>query len=47
MDTRPIGMLDSGMGGVTVLAEIKKELPKENIIYYGDTLHFPYGNKFW
>ena len=45
MDTRPIGMLDSGMGGVTVLAEIKKELPKENIIYYGDTLHFPYGNK--
>ena len=45
MDIRPIGMLDSGIGGITVLKEIKKVLPKEDILYYGDTLNFPYGNK--
>lgn len=45
MDNRPIGIFDSGVGGITVLKEIKKKLPKENIIYLGDTKNFPYGNK--
>lgn len=45
MDSRPIGIFDSGVGGITVLKEIKKKLPKENIIYLGDTKNFPYGNK--
>lgn len=45
MDTRPIGMFDSGVGGMTVLKEIKKKLPNEKIIYLGDTKRFPYGSK--
>ena len=45
MDTRPIGIFDSGVGGLTVLAEIKQTLPNENIIYLGDTKNFPYGSK--
>lgn len=45
MDTRPIGMFDSGVGGLTVLKEIKKKLPNEQIIYLGDTKNFPYGSK--
>lgn len=45
MDTRPIGMFDSGVGGLTVLKEIKKRNPNENIIYLGDTKRFPYGSK--
>lgn len=45
MDNRPIGIFDSGVGGLTVLSEIKKELPNENIVYIGDTANFPYGNK--
>ena len=45
MDKRPIGIFDSGVGGLTVLAEIKKNLPNENLIYLGDTKNFPYGNK--
>ena len=45
MDSRAIGIFDSGVGGLTVLKEIRKELPNENIIYLGDTLNFPYGNK--
>lgn len=45
MDTRPIGMFDSGVGGLTVLKEIIKQNPKENIIYLGDTKRFPYGSK--
>lgn len=45
MDNRPIGIFDSGVGGLTVLSEIKKELPNENLIYLGDTKNFPYGNK--
>ncbi len=44
-DTRPIGMFDSGIGGLTVLKEIIKQNPKENIIYLGDTKRFPYGSK--
>lgn len=39
----PIGVFDSGVGGLTVAAEIIKELPQENIVYFGDTLRVPYG----
>ena len=45
MDSRPIGMFDSGCGGLTVLKEYLKELPHEDFIYYGDTAHLPYGDK--
>lgn len=45
MDNRPIGIFDSGLGGLTVLGEIIKELPNENYIYVGDTLRMPYGEK--
>ncbi len=45
MDNRPIGMFDSGIGGLTVLKEVKKLLPNEEIIYLGDTKRFPYGSK--
>lgn len=43
MDDRPIGIFDSGIGGLTVLKEIKKILKSENLIYYGDTARVPYG----
>ena len=45
MDNRPIGVFDSGLGGVSVLYELKKQLPNETFIYYGDTLHAPYGDQ--
>lgn len=45
MNTRPIGMFDSGCGGLTVLKEYIKEMPNEDFIYYGDTAHLPYGDK--
>lgn len=41
----PIGVFDSGVGGISVLAELERELPHEHFIYYGDTLHAPYGTK--
>ena len=44
-DSRPIGIFDSGLGGLTVLNAIKKIIPNENIIYVGDTARVPYGNK--
>jgi len=40
-----IGMFDSGIGGLTVLREVKKALPHEHIIYLGDTARVPYGNR--
>ena len=43
MDLRPIGIFDSGLGGITVLKEIIRLVPNENIIYFGDTARFPYG----
>lgn len=43
MDNRPIGVFDSGLGGLTVLKEIMKIIPNENIIYFGDTARVPYG----
>lgn len=45
MDKRPIGIFDSGVGGMTVLAELKKHFPNEDLIYLGDTKNFPYGDK--
>jgi glutamate racemase len=41
----PIGIFDSGIGGLTVAAAIHRLLPGESIIYFGDTAHFPYGNQ--
>ncbi len=41
----PIGVFDSGVGGLTVVKEILKKLPNENIIYFGDTARVPYGPK--
>ena len=45
MKNSPIGIFDSGIGGLTVANAIKKVLPNENIIYFGDTEHLPYGEK--
>ncbi|MFC6267327.1 glutamate racemase [Frigoriflavimonas asaccharolytica] len=42
---QPIGIFDSGVGGLTVAKEIKRVLPNENLIYFGDTKHLPYGEK--
>lgn len=42
---RPIGIYDSGIGGMTVAHAIAKRLPNENVIYFGDTAHLPYGDK--
>ena len=41
----PIGMFDSGLGGLTVAREIMRNLPDEKIVYFGDTARLPYGNK--
>ncbi len=43
--TAPIGVFDSGVGGLTVAREIAIQLPKENIVYFGDTARVPYGSK--
>ena len=45
INNQPIGIFDSGVGGLTVLQELKKLLPNEQFIYFGDTAHVPYGNK--
>jgi len=45
MDTRPIGVFDSGIGGITAAKRIMEVLPNENIIYLGDTLRAPYGSR--
>lgn len=42
---KPIGVFDSGLGGVSVLKEALAQLPNENYIYYGDNLHAPYGDR--
>jgi glutamate racemase len=42
---RPIGIFDSGMGGLTVLAELRRALPAEDYIYLGDTARVPYGSR--
>lgn len=45
MDTRPIGVFDSGLGGLTAVRELRQLLPSENIIYFGDTARVPYGGR--
>ena len=44
-DPRPIGVFDSGIGGLTVVAELRRRLPGEDIVYFGDTARVPYGSK--
>lgn len=45
MNTNPIGIFDSGIGGLTVAQAVTHTLPNESIIYFGDTAHLPYGDK--
>ncbi|HYY45554.1 MAG TPA: glutamate racemase [Candidatus Angelobacter sp.] len=45
-DPRPIGVFDSGVGGLTVLRELQRQLPSESTIYFGDLGHFPYGPRY-
>lgn len=45
MNRRPIGVFDSGIGGLTVVRELLRQLPHESLIYFGDTARVPYGNK--
>ncbi len=45
MRHRPIGIFDSGLGGLTVVKAIQKELPREKLVYFGDTARIPYGTK--
>ena len=44
-DNRPIGVFDSGLGGLTVVREMQKAMPNESIVYFGDTGRVPYGTK--
>ena len=43
--TKEIGVLDSGVGGLTVVKEIQKIIPNESVIYFADTANVPYGDK--
>ncbi|MBQ7038027.1 MAG: glutamate racemase [Clostridia bacterium] len=45
MDNRPIGVFDSGLGGLTVVRELLERLPHEDIVYFGDTGRVPYGSR--
>ena len=45
MDNRPIGVFDSGLGGLTAVRRLRQLLPDENIIYFGDTGRMPYGGR--
>jgi len=45
MDNRPMGVFDSGVGGLTVVKEIIRQLPQEDLVYFGDIAHLPYGPK--
>lgn len=45
MDRRPIGVFDSGLGGLTALKELRAILPGEDLVYFGDTARVPYGSK--
>ena len=44
-DPRPIGVFDSGIGGLTIAHGMVQQMPNESIIYFGDTQHLPYGDK--
>ena len=45
MDTRPIGVFDSGLGGLTALRELARRMPQEDLVYFGDTGRVPYGSR--
>ncbi|UOQ77830.1 glutamate racemase [Hymenobacter sp. 5516J-16] len=45
LTTRPIGVFDSGIGGLTVARAVNRVLPHERLVYFGDTAHLPYGDK--
>ncbi|WP_425604665.1 glutamate racemase [Lactobacillus xylocopicola] len=45
MDNRPIGLLDSGVGGLTVVKQVIAQMPHESTVFVGDNAHIPYGNK--
>ena len=45
-DTRPIGVFDSGVGGLTVLQQLREQLPGERLTYLADLAHFPYGPRY-
>ena len=45
MDTRPIGVFDSGLGGLTAVRQLRRVLPGEDIVYFGDTGRGPYGSR--
>lgn len=45
MDNRPIGVFDSGLGGLTVVRQLMREMPGEDILYFGDTGRVPYGTR--
>ena len=45
MDNRPIGIFDSGIGGLTSVTHLMKHLPDERVIFFGDTARTPYGSK--
>ncbi|MEF9922552.1 MAG: glutamate racemase [Anaerovoracaceae bacterium] len=45
MDNRPIGFFDSGLGGLTCVPHLMRKIPKERIVYFGDTARTPYGSK--
>lgn len=45
MDTRPIGVFDSGLGGLTAVKALRQILPEESLIYFGDTARVPYGGR--
>src|SRR5215510_3486269 len=44
-DSRPIGVFDSGLGGLTAVRELFHVLPHESVVYFGDTARLPYGSK--
>ena len=45
MDSRPVGIFDSGLGGLTTVRELRRLMPQENIVYFGDTGRVPYGTR--
>src|SRR3989304_5369116 len=44
-DVRPLGLFDSGVGGLSVLREIERMLPRESLIYFSDSAYVPYGSR--
>ncbi len=45
MNNNPIGIFDSGLGGLTILKQVRALMPREDLIYFGDSAHVPYGSK--